>query len=265
MRASTTLSVLTAVLALALPLVGDTATEDPISAITSAPTTLTPTVPVTPGRPHAPSFDPHGKLDPETQIRIALQHKAEGRLRESLDTLGLAISRDPENARLYAVRGSILLEQGRVTPALADLEKSVALDPTDAEALTNRAQAYRQFGRMDLALADLDRAIDLHPDLIAARFNRGALRYGAKDFKGAYEDFDYCIAVDPHLPGPYFNRAVAYDALGDREMAVKDVERFLQIEDDEVFRKQAQEVLNLWQNPEAAKTAAEEVRPSPHR
>ena len=241
------------------------APRETATTVTAAPATLTPAVPVIPGRPHGGSFDPHGKLDPETHIQIALQHKQEGRPQEALSTLGLALTGNPDNARLYAVRGSILLEQGRIAPALADLEKSVRLDPDDAETLTNRAQAYRRFGRIDQALADLDSAVALNPDLIAARFNRGTLRYGKRSFQGALEDFDHCIAVDPHLPGPYFNRAVVHDALGDREMAEKDLERFLQIEQKADFRKQAQQVLDLWRDPEKAKAVAEEVQPNPHR
>jgi lipoprotein NlpI len=91
------------------------------------------------------------------------------------------------------------------------------------------------------------------------------MRYGRQDFKGALEDLDHCIALDPHLPGPYFNRAVVHDALGDRELATKDLERFLQIEKDDAFRKQAQQVLDLWRNPQKAKAVAEEVQPNPHR
>lgn len=266
MRAPIAISILTSLLALAFPLTGSGNTQEPESASgSSIPPSLTPVVPATPGRPHSPAYDPHGKLDPETQIQIALQHKQEGRPQEALSTLALAIMSNPDNARLFAVRGSILLEQGRITPALADLEKAVMLAPIDAEALTNRAQAYRQFGRMDLALADLDRAIEVQPDLIAARFNRGAMRYGKQDFQGALKDFNHCIAIDPHLPGPYFNRAVVHDGLGDREAAMADLERFLRIEKNEDFKKQAWEVLDLWRNPEKAEALAEEAQPSPHR
>lgn len=222
---------------------------------------MTPAVPVTPGRPHGRSYDPHVKLDPETQIRIALQHKAEGRPQEALHTLTQASDRNPDNARLFAVRGSLLLEEGRIAPALADLEKSVRLDPDDAEVLTNRAQAYRRFGRMDEALEDLDRAVALQPDLLAARFNRGAMRYGLRDYSGALEDFDHCIALDPHLPGPYFNRAAVQDALGDKDAAIRDLDRFLQVSDNADWNRQAEELLQVLKDPDSVPDAPP---PSPH-
>ena len=216
---------------------------------------MTPAIPVTPGRPHARSYDPHIKLDPETQIRIALQHKAEGRLQEALHTLSQAGDRHPASARIFAVRGSLLLEEGRVAPALADLEKSIKLDPNDAEVLTNRAQAYRQFGRMDQAMADLDRAIALQPDLLAARFNRGAMRYSMRNYPGALEDFDHCIALDPHLPGPYFNRAAVQDALGEKDAAILDLERFLQISDNPDWNRQAKELMQALIDPDSVPEA----------
>jgi len=221
-----------------------------------------PAVPVSPGRPHGASYDPHGKLDADTQIEIALKHRAEGRPQETLHTLSVAIERHPNHARLYAVRGSLLLEQGQITPALADLEKAVRLDPTDAEALTNRAQAYRQFGRVDQALADLDQAIALAPDLLAARFNRGAMRYGAGDLEGARADFDHCIALDPHLPGPYFNRAAVQDALGNDEAAIADLERFLQISKNDAWNRQARDLLQALRDPDSVPIPAP---PNPHR
>ena len=215
-------------------------------------------LPLKPGRPHGSAYNPHRALDPETQIQIALQHKAAGRVQEALYALSQAGDHHPNYGRIFAVRGSLLLEQGRVSQALADLERALQLDPEDVEALTNRAQAYRRFGRTDRALKDLDLAITLNPDLLAARFNRGALRYEAQDYAGALEEFDACIALDPHLPGPYFNRAVVQDALGHREAAIQDLERFLRISREEAWNQQAEALLKAWKNPDA------KPPPSPH-
>ena len=219
--------------------------------------------PVKPGRPHASSFDPHGGLTTEKLLTVAYQHMNEGRPREAVYTLTTAIGRYPDEARLYAVRGSILLQQGQVTPALQDLDRAAALEPDNVAVLTNRAQAYRQFERYAEAIADLDRAIAINPDMIAARFNRGAMRYVQGNLVGAREDFDHCIAVDPHLPAPYFNRAAVLDALGERPAAVKDIERFLQVSDNDAWRQQAQQLLDVWQGktPETVEPA----QPSPNQ
>ncbi|MCG6863103.1 MAG: tetratricopeptide repeat protein [Chromatiaceae bacterium] len=246
----------------ALPSTAIAIAEEPAGAVTSVPVTVAPSTPAAPEETHTPALDSNGKQDPETQIQIALQHKMEGRPQEALGILQSAIKVNPDNARLYAVRGSMLLEQGRITPALSDLEKSVNLDPENAEALADRGQAYRLFGRMDLALADLDRALEIQPDLIAARLNRGAMRFEKEDFQGAIEDFDHCVTLNPRLADPYFNRALVRDARGDRDLAVNDLERFLQIEENANFRKQAQEILDHWQKSGEDEAISEHIHSS---
>lgn len=213
---------------------------------------------VTPGRPHASSSDPHRNLSPEKMVQVALQHKAEGRAHEALNTLNSAIARFPGHARLYSIRGSIYLEQSRPSDALIDLERTLSLKPDDAAALTNRAQVYRQFGRTREALRDLDRAVELNPNLIPALFNRGVLRYSEGDLKGARADFDSCIAIDPHIPAPYFNRGAVNDAMGDRTAAIADIERFIQIAKNDEWRRQGEELLKYWKENPLSKSGAGE-------
>lgn len=220
------------------------ASGDPSATTAAAADPVLPTI-VKPGRPHG-QRDPHRDLSPQTQIQIALQHKQEGRPHEAINTLSNALMMHENNAQLYAVRGSLYLEQGQATDALRDLESSLKLNPDDAKTLTNRSQAYRRFGRPQEALADLDRAIELDPDLVAARFNRGAMRYEHGDMDKALADFDHCVAVDPHAPAPYFNRAAVYDAMGKRAEAMADIEHFMELTDNESWKKSAQDILKAW-------------------
>ena len=225
------------------------ASDSPPDAYAVAADTILPTI-VKPGRPHA-QRDPHRDLSAETQIQIALQHKQEGRPHEAINTLSNALMLHGNNAQLYAVRGSLYLEQGKITDALSDLEAALRLDPDDAQALTNRAQAYRRFGRSKEALADLDRAIELNPDLVAARFNRGAMRYENNELELSLADYDYCVAVDPHAPAPYFNRAAVYDAMHKRAQAVADIERFMELTDSERWKQTARDILKAWAEKDA--------------
>ena len=106
--------------------------------------------------------------------------------------------------------------------------------------------------------------MEIDPNLIAARFNRGAIRYAKRDYRGSLADFDRCVGLDPHLPAPYFNRAAVHDALGDRQAGIADLERFLQIARNEAWKAQAQQLLEIWADPEKAKAVAEQARPNPH-
>lgn len=226
------------------------ASGSPAATASAAVDPVLPTI-IKPGRPHG-ERDPHRDLSPETQIRIALRHKMEGRPHEAINTLSNALMMHEKNAQLYAVRGSLYLEQGQSAKALSDLETSLRLNPDDAQALTNRSQAYRRFGRPLEALQDLDRAIELQPDLVAARFNRGAMHYENNEFGPALADFDRCVAVDPHAPAPYFNRAAVYDALGKRTEAVADLNRFMELTDNENWKKSARDILKAWEAKDKA-------------
>jgi len=139
---------------------------------------------------------------------------------------------------------------------LEDFEISLSIRPDDARTLVNRSQAYRQFGRQDEVLADLDRAVELEPDLIAGRFNRGVIHHEREQYAEALADFEHCIAVDPHSAAPYFNRAAAYDAMGNREAARADLQRFLEIADSEEWKTAATDILKAWDD-QAAEINAE--------
>lgn len=196
--------------------------------------------------PHA-SGDPHASLTPDKHAQVALQHLAEGRPDEAMNTLNQAIGKFPQSASLHGVRGSVLLEQGQSAAALADLNKAVQLDPHNPVYLTNRAQAYRSFDRTDEAMADLDSAIELDTSFIAARFNRGSLAFKAGKYPQALQDFDACIAADPQSAAPYFNRASVHEAMGNRTRAIADLKHFLKIATSDEWKDVAEKLLQQWQ------------------
>ena len=206
--------------------------------------------------PHG-QHDPHSTLDPERLIKVALQHESEGRLELALKTLAEGIEKFPNSAELYAVRASLRLQMQQISAALSDLEKAVTLAPDDAMIRVNRAQAYRSFGRFDEAMKDLDVAVEQDPNLLPARFNRGALLYAGGEFDKALLDFDQCIAIDPHAPAPYFNRGSTYWELSRSEDAMSDMERFLELSDNEEWNKAAEDLLKNW------KTALEKEAETP--
>jgi tetratricopeptide (TPR) repeat protein len=196
------------------------------------------------------SYDPHAHLNVGKMIQVALQHWDEGRYIEALQQLEQAQQRYPAEAKPYAVRGSLYLQQQKASLALQELEAALVRDPDDAEARVNRAQVYRQFNRFDEALSDLDRAVVLRPGLVAAWFNRGALHYSQQRFDQALVDFERCISLDPHMPAPYFNRAVTLYELGKRPEAVADLERFMELADNDQWKQAAEKQLELWQQAE---------------
>lgn len=196
-------------------------------------------------RPHG-AYDPHKTLSADQHIKVALQHKAEGRMALAIETLTQALASQGEHFRLLAVRSSLLLESGQLSNALKDMNAALKLAPNEAGLLVNRAEVYRQFGRLDEAMADLDNAIAVNDTMVAAYFNRGTLHYQNGAHQLALKDFSRCIEINPHAAGPYFNRAAVLDVLGQQEQAIADIRHFMDLTENESWRQKAEELLQSW-------------------
>ena len=197
------------------------------------------------GGPHGKN-NPHSKLSPEQRVQVALQHLAEGRRGEALESLGRGIGKHPNHPQLRGIRASLFLQDKQYAKALADLEVALKATPDDPLLLVNRAQAYRGFKRDEAALADLNRALDLNPKLVGAQFNRGTLFFQQGKYKEALADFEQCVAIDPHAAAPRFNLAMTLDAVGERDKAVGELENFLKTAKHEGWRKIAEKQLQRW-------------------
>jgi tetratricopeptide (TPR) repeat protein len=115
--------------------------------------------------------------------------------------------------------------------AIADFSKAIGLKPDYTEAYYNRGISYAQKREYDLAIADYDRAIELRSNLTEAYYNHG-LTYA-----------DKTIELVPDLAEAYYNRGVAHKMRGDREKAIRDFERFLELREDKDSRREAEEHL----------------------
>ena len=197
-------------------------------------------------KPHGEN-DPHMNLSADKYAMVALGHLQEGRHNEAMTSINRALNAHPESAHLFAVRSQIYAANKQKAPALADLERAINLESNNASLYVNRAAVYSSFDRDDEAMADLNRAIIIDNDMLAARFNRGSLHFIKENYDAALTDFEHCISVDPHTAAPYFNRAAVLDALGRRGEAISDIERFLQLTQDENWRQTAQTLLSQWQ------------------
>jgi len=58
------------------------------------------------------------------------------------------------------------------------------------------------------------------------------------------DDFNKALELDPNLAQAYYNRGRAYQALGDREKAIADFQKVLEISQDADLRQRAQQHLD---------------------
>lgn len=194
--------------------------------------------------------DPHAALSPDQQVKVALQHRKEGRLPEAVKVMQESLLKFPDHAQSHAVMSDLQRQNGELAKALASIEQAIALDDTAPLYYVNRALLYVAFKRPEEALKDLDHAVEMDGDLIAARFNRGSLYAQHKDYERAMKDFDHCIAVDPHLPAPYFNRGSVRYSLGLTQFAKDDIRHFIKLSKNENWKKNAEELLASWEKIE---------------
>jgi tetratricopeptide (TPR) repeat protein len=77
----------------------------------------------------------------------------------------------PNDPKIPAEEGRILLGQGKTTKALVEFGRSLALDPRGAEAFNNRGAALLALDQKQAARADFERALAIDPCEWSARVN----------------------------------------------------------------------------------------------
>lgn len=139
---------------------------------------------------------------------------------------GLAVS--PRNANLWSAQGLLRGEQGAQAEALECYATALALDPELVEVHGNRAVLHFCAGRVAEAIADLNRAVALS-DAAVLRVNRAIARQALGDDEAAIRDFDAALAMpDADVADVLFRRGLSHHALGRRDLASADWDRHLQ-------------------------------------
>jgi tetratricopeptide (TPR) repeat protein len=149
-------------------------------------------------------------------------------------------------------RGDRQLANGLYKMAVESYSEAIRLQPDYADAFAWRAMSYRDLGQYNEALADYSRALEIRPDYWPNLDSRGELRMLLKQYQEAVADFTRAIEVGGNhltgsfLAGVYKNRAEALSRLGDRQHALEDLNRVVEL--DPYDR-------NVWQARGKAKAA----------
>lgn len=182
---------------------------------------------------------PTRELDNEAQKQSSFDessNEARGEINRALKDFNRAISLNPNYAAAYKARGVTYFKQIKLLPlefweqktslvdlALQDYNRAISSDPKDAESYRIRGSLYSWKGDHDHALEDLNQAIALDPKDVAAYIVRGNTyrdRKGELDL--ALQDYNQAISLSPKLALPYQSRAIAYRALGKKDLADAD-------------------------------------------
>ncbi|MBN1569379.1 MAG: tetratricopeptide repeat protein [Acidobacteria bacterium] len=212
------------------------------------------------------------ELDPkngEAFRRRAMSYFSLKRYREALADYDTAAQFLPEDARVYSGRGStkkILLKD--VKGAMADFGTALELNPRHAGVYSTRGDL--KLDQNDIAGAEQDcrKSLELDPDYTNALNCMGRINIKRRQYKEAIEHFSKAVEMDPQFHIGFHNRAVALNLMGDREQALIDLGKALEINPSYADAKalSAKIAQAMQQEAEAAAKApaalAEPVRPS---
>ena len=126
--------------------------------------------------------------------------------------------------------GLIFAGKSQNAPAIRDFDEALRRDASLIVAYFARAMAYEDIGQPERARVDLNAALDRDVRMVAALYmDRGYTLTRASDFGRAIASFDKSIEIYPNWPSAFFGRAQAHQAKGDRELAVADYRKTVQL------------------------------------
>ena len=158
------------------------------------------------------------------QARLDL---TEGRYKESIGGLNVAIAAKPENFEGYFLRGLAKYSLEDFMGAIADFDKTLEIHPMYVRAFQYRAISNDRLGNLNEALADFQRAISLDPFDADIFFARGITYLHLNKYQEAIEDYDMVLTIDNKMSLAFVNRGIAKshlkrfdDALADFDKAI---------------------------------------------
>jgi tetratricopeptide (TPR) repeat protein len=94
--------------------------------------------------------------------------------------------------------------------------------PNNLNSYYNRGLSYNYLNKFDLALADFNKVIELNPDYWQAYASRGYSHIAQKQFESAVREYSIAIKLSPNEAFLYKNRGIAYQGLGETNLANAD-------------------------------------------
>lgn len=141
------------------------------------------------------------------------------------------------------------IDRDQINYAMAELTKAVASHPT--------AETRHALGRLYLLLGDFDKAQDqmtealldspqnakLYTDIAALYYERSKYSDTVTLLSKAVEHYDSALKIEPKLAEAWFNRALCYEGMALYDKARLDWEKYLEIDPDSPWSKEARDRL----------------------
>lgn len=221
---------------------------------------------------------------PYIYMNLGRVYRERGEIERAIESFTEAIKRDEKLVSAYRQRGGLYLSRKQFEKAIENFNQVLHLEPHDAHVLNNRGIAFIKLGKYDQGIDDLnssklfsnkivhtahshegryiDKALFIremakYSELLNSGSNsdvpyirRGSLLYGVGDYERAIEDLDKALAINAQSADAFHERGKAKEALGLRDEAIGDFEKFLQFAKDETGQADAKEHLQRLRVPQ---------------
>jgi len=218
------------------------------------------------GRAHLAAHRPLGAIRDFTRavgldarFSAAYRSRAEAKMaieryEEAIEDFSRAIAFEPRNVEIYALRGAAYMEADNAASAIKDLAKAIELAPNVAAFYAARGLAYAKAEAYEEALNDLGRAIELEPRSPRAYAYR-AWTYRQQQAELAVKDVERALKLDDKSAEAYWARGEINEELGRAELAVADLRKALTLDPRLKGANQALQRLGVSVRPADAEVA----------
>jgi len=173
----------------------------------------------------------------EAYLELGSIYLGKGEDQKAEEQFQQALRLNPRLQKASIGLGHIYTDKGDLEKALSYYNEVIPADlSTDKNtpplAYVGRGSAYLKKGEVESAIKDFNKALDLDPTLFDAYYNRGSayLQRGRQgDFRSAASDFAKATEFRRDDAGTFLNLAVASQKLGEREKAIANYQRALDV------------------------------------
>jgi tetratricopeptide (TPR) repeat protein len=149
-----------------------------------------------------------------------------------IDKLTDEIIKNPKNASLYAARSLMFTEKELLQEAELDAEKALSLDSSKVDYFKILADAYFENNHSNAAIKTLQRSIGRFPQEKPLYLKLAEMLMIVEQYKDCAYTLDMLFKISPDNPDGIFIRGQVKKMTGDTTEALKDFEKVVSIDAD---------------------------------
>ena len=182
-------------------------------------------------------------------IETASAYFHSGDKQSALAELNRALSLYPDQAEVYSCFAYIYATEKDYETAKKYLDAAKKINPNspqvksdynallklEAEGYIKEIESFLDLENYGEAARLVDKALKISPDVAALHFYKGYTKIAENDYAGSTAHLYKCIEIDPQYYLAYFYLAVALETLGEKENALANYQKFIDLIPEDNF------------------------------